>query len=110
MKRELQSKQRKMRVLSVICSTAAALTGPDRNQMTCAATSTGVKTFTLTVPFGSSSQYSVIATCATTGKICNVSITSSSVFVVNSTNVDGTTAANSILHVQVIGSDIATNY
>lgn len=110
MKREIQSKQRKMRVLSVISSTAAVLTGPDRLQMTCAATSTGVKTFTLLQPFGSSSQYTVTAISATTGKICNVSITSSSVFVVNSTNVDGTTAANAILHVQVIGSDITNNY
>ncbi len=106
-----QSKQLAVRQLNFICNAAGtAVTGPDALQVTMADTATGIKTITLLKPFASSAQYVVQATGATAAAITQIDITSSSVFVINSFAVDGTTAKDSIVHVTVTGSDSTNQY
>lgn len=83
-----------------------ALSGPDSDLVTMTDTGTGVKTITLDKPFASSTDYTVQVTTATANTVAQVSITSSSVFVINTfQGTDGTTATDAIVHVLVIGKD-----
>jgi len=108
MKRSIQSNQRKVELLTFIVSAdGATVTGLDKNQVSVADTGTGVKTVTLSEAM-TSGDYSVLVTTATADSVAQVSITSSSVFVVNTfDSTDGTTAKDAICHILVIGSKIA---
>lgn len=111
MKRPVESKQRKMRMLTFIVNAAGtAVTGPDTLQVTLADTGTGVKTITLDEAFASATSYTVNVTPATSATVFHVEITSASVFVIKTFAVDGITAKDSIVHVQVLGSDASGQY
>lgn len=112
MKRPVESRQRKMRQLCFIANAAGtALTGPDRLQVSMADTGTGVKTITLDEAFADASSYVVIVTTATADSVAQVSITSKSVFVINTfDSTDGTTAKDAICHVLVCGTDVSGPY
>jgi len=111
MKRSIKSEQRETRLLAIICNAAGtAVTGLDSNKVSMADTGTGVKTITLDQAFAAA-DYSVIVTTATADSVAQVSITSSSVFVVNTfDSTDGTTAKDAICHILVIGSDVSDRY
>lgn len=111
MQRSVKSAQRHVRQLAFVCNAAGtAVTGLDKNQVTMTDTGTGVKTITLDQAFASS-DYTVIVTTATADSVAQVSITSSSVFVINTfDSTDGTTAKDAICHVLVIGSDVSDRY
>ena len=111
MQRSIQSAQRKVRQLHFVANAAGtALTGLDAAQVSMADTGTGVKTITLDTAFASS-DYVVQVTTATADTHAEVSITSSSVFVVNTFDAtDGTTAKDAICHITVTGSDISDRY
>lgn len=111
MRRSIKSAQRSVRQLHFIVSAdGTTVTGLDKNQVSVADTGTGVKTVTLDEAFASS-DYIVQVTVATADAIPQISITSSSVFVVNTFDAtDGTTAKDAICHISVIGSDISERY
>lgn len=111
MERSIKGKQRKLRQLAFIASAdGSTLSGLDSLQVSMADTGTGVKTITLDEAFASS-DYIVQVTTATADSVAQVSITSSSVFVVNTfDSTDGTTAKDAICHITVIGSDVSDRY
>ncbi len=110
MLRSVSSPQRKVRMLTFICDAAGtSVTGLDANRVTLTDTGTGVKTITLVKPFAAA-DYTVQVTNATAASISQVSVSSASVFLINSFAVDGTTPKDAITHVTVIGSDVATRY
>jgi hypothetical protein len=110
-KRSMKSSQRAMRQLHIVVSAdGTTVTGPDQKQVSVADTGTGVKTVTLNNAFADA-QYVVQVTTATADTHAEVSITSSSVFVVNTfDNTDGTTAKDAITHITVTGSDVTDKY
>lgn len=112
MKRPIETQQRKMRQIAFIANAAGtALSGPGALEVSMADTGTGVKTITLDKPMGSATQYVVSVTTATADTVAQVSITSASVFVINTfDSTDGTTAKDAICHVIVCGSDVAQQY
>ena len=112
MKRPVESKQRKMRVLAFIASAnGETLTGPDSLQVSMVDTGTGVKTITLDEAFAAATSYVVMVTTATADTVAQVSITSKSVFVINTfDSTDGTTAKDAICHVLVLGTDVTGKY
>jgi hypothetical protein len=112
MKRPIESEQREMRQLHFIANAAGtALSGPDAAKVSMADTGTGVKTITLDTAFASATSYVVQVTTATADSHAEVSITSSSVFVVNTFDTgDGTTAKDAICHITVTGTDVADSY
>jgi hypothetical protein len=111
MERSIKSAQRKVRQVHFIANAAGtALTGIDALQVSMADTGTGVKTITLDKGFAAS-DYIVQVTTATADSVAQVSITSSSVFVINTfDSTDGTTAKDAICHVSVIGCDVEARY
>ena len=112
MRREIDSNQRKMRAMGMIlAASTTTITGPDALQATLVNTSTGVNTVTLTHAFGSSTQYVVVASCVTAGVYAEVTITSSSVFVISTFTTDGNkTATAAITHVMILGSDVTQQF
>ena len=94
----------------IVSADGTSVTGLDSNQVSVADTGTGVKTVTLDTAFAAS-DYCVQVTTATADSVAQISITSSSVFVVNTfDSTDGTTAKDAITHITVIGSDASERY
>ena len=111
MRRSIKSHQRHVRQLHFVANAAGtALSGIDALQVSMADTNTGIKTITLDEAFASS-DYTVQVTTATAGTTVQVSITSASVFVINTfDDATGATATDAIVHVSVIGSDVSDRY
>lgn len=111
MQRKVQSEQRKVRLVSFIVSAdGTTVTGIDKNKVSVVDTGTGVKTVTLSTPFVAA-DHAVVVTTATADTVAQVSITSGSVFVVNTfDSTDGTTAKDAVCHILVIGSDVSDRY
>lgn len=108
MKRPIESRQRKVRVLNFEVNAAGtAVTGPDALEVSVVDTGTGVKTVTLSEPFPTAAKYIIQCTVGTADAIANVVKTSASVFVVDTLDAtDGTTAKDAIVYVTVIGTDV----
>jgi hypothetical protein len=106
MKRSIQSNQRKVEVVSIIVSAdGTTVSGLDANKVSVADTGTGVKTITLDEPL---QDAACLVTTATADSVAQVSVTSDSVYVVNTfDSTDGTTAKDAICHVLIIGSSVA---
>ena len=86
MRRSVESRQRKTRIISLIANAAGtALTGLDASdpQISMTDTGTGVKTIELGESGFASADYSVVVTTATADSVAQVSITDSNTFVVN---------------------------
>lgn len=109
--RSVKSNQREVVMLAFVANAAGtSLSGLDALKVSMADTGTGVKTITLDEAFADD-DYTVIVTTATADSVAQVSITSASVFVINTFDcTDGTTAKDAICHVLVIGSRIADRY
>jgi len=106
MKRSIQSNQRKVDVISIIVSAdGTTVSGLDQNRVSVADTGTGVKTITLSEGL---QDAACLVTTATADSVAQVSVTSDSVYVVNTfDSTDGTTAKDAICHILIIGSNIA---
>jgi hypothetical protein len=106
MKRSIQSNQRKVEVVSIIVSAdGTTVSGLDANKVSVADTGTGVKTITLDEPL---QDAACLVTTATADSVAQVSVTSDSVYVVNTfDSTDGTTAKDAICHIMIIGSLVA---
>lgn len=114
MLRSVKSKQRQVRIISLVANAAGtALTGLDSldSNISMTDTGTGVKTIELGSSGFASSDFSVIVTTATADTVAQVSITDANTFVVNTfDSTDGTTAKDAICHILVIGSDVSDRY
>jgi len=106
MKRSIQSNQRKVEVVSIIVSAdGTTVSGLDANKVSVADTGTGVKTITLDEPL---QDAACLVTTATADSVAQVSVTSDSVYVVNTfDSTDGTTAKDAICHILIIGSSVS---
>ena len=106
MKRSIQSSQRKVELISIIVSAdGTTVSGLDANQVTVADTGTGVKTITLDSPLADAA---CVVTTATADTVAQVSVTSDSIYVVNTfDSTDGTTAKDAICHIIIMGSKVA---
>jgi len=106
MKRSIQSAQRKVEVFAIIVSAdGTAVSGLDSNQCSVADTGVGVKTITLDSPLEDAVCSVVTATADT---VAQVSVTSDSIYVVNTfDSTDGTTAKDAIVHLTIIGSKVS---
>lgn len=111
MERSIKSAQRKVRQLSfTVSADGVTVSGLDKNQVSVVDTGTGVKSVTLDKAFALA-DYQVLVTTATADSVAQAVISSSSAFAINSfDSTDGTTAKDAIVHVLVIGSDIADRY
>ena len=106
MKRSIESNQRKVNIVAIIVSAdGTAVSGLDALKVSVADTGTGIKTVTLLEPL-QDAVCSVV--CATADCVAQVSVTSDSVYVVNSfDSTDGTTAKDAICHIIIMGSLVA---
>mgnify|MGYP000857967988 CR=1 FL=1 len=106
MKRSIQSNQRHVDVISIIVSAdGTTVSGLDANKVSVADTGTGVKTITLDEAL---QDAACLVTTATADSVAQVSVTSDSVYVVNTfDSTDGTTAKDAICHILIIGSRVA---
>lgn len=106
MKRSIKSNQRHVDIVSIIVSAdGTAVSGLDANRVSVADTGTGVKTITLSEPL---QDAACVVTTATADSVAQVSVTSDSVYVVNTfDSTDGTTAKDAICHILIIGSTVA---
>ena len=106
MKRSISSNQRKVELVSIIVSAdGLTTTGLDSNKVTVADTGTGIKTITLSEPLADAS---CVVTTATADSVAQVSVTSDSIYVVNTfDSTDGTTAKDAVCHIVIIGSAVA---
>jgi hypothetical protein len=109
MKRSIKSNQREVTQLHIIVSAdGTATTGLDQNQVSVADTGTGVKTVTLSEAL---QDMVVQVSSATTGVVQEVSITSTTVFVVNGFDTaTGAVATDGIAHITVTGSRVTDRY
>ena len=103
MKRSVKSNQRQVVTINIIVSAdGTTVSGLDSNQVSVADTGTGVKTVTLDQAL----QDAVVqVTTATADSVAQVSVTSDSVYVVNTfDSTDGTTAKDAVCHISITGS------
>jgi hypothetical protein len=106
MKRSISSNQRKVDIVSIIISAdGTAVSGLDQHRVSVADTGTGIKTITLTQGL---QDAACVVTTATADSVAQVSVTSDSIYVVNTfDSTDGTTAKDAICHIMIIGSIVA---
>ena len=111
MRQSISSPQRKMLSLNLILTGTgtAALSGPDARNCSLVDNNTGDYTLTFDVPFAATPV--VQLTSATADSIALIgTLTASSVQIRGFDATDGTTAKDIVVHVSIIGSEVADTY
>lgn len=110
MLRSIKSSQREMRVIAVtISADGATVTGPDKDAVTVTDTGTGDKLITFGKAFAAAPT--VICSGGTSAKVVRKgTVSASSVQILSFNIADGTTAADAIVDVIIIGKDVDSNY
>lgn len=110
MKRSIQSSQRKVRVLAVtISADGATVTGPDQNSVSVTDTGTGDKLITFDQAFAQVPSVSI--TSGTSAVVARKgTVAAGSVQALSFAIADGTSAADGIVDVLIIGVDVDENY
>ena len=111
MKRSIKSSQRSTRVIAVtISADGETVTGPDKNAVTVTDTGTGDKLIT----FGQAFAQAPTVVCSNGGTSAKVvrrgTLSASAVQILSFNLADGTTAADCIVDVVIVGVDVNENY
>jgi hypothetical protein len=110
MERSIKSSQRKVRVVAVsISADGTTVTGPDKDAVTVTDTGTGDKLITLNKPFVEAPVVSI--TSGTSAVVARKgTVSASAVQALTFAIADGTTAADGIVDVVIVGKDVSDSY
>lgn len=110
MKRSVKSSQREIRIIAVtISADGTTVTGPDKDAVTVTDTGTGDKLITFGKAFAEAPSVSI--TSGTSAVVARKgTVSASAVQALTFAIADGTTAADGIVDVVIIGKDVTASY